>query len=100
MHELGLTRTVLPRTVARVGAALLVAVWLALALAGPGLAATETQPASSSPNVTLIVAGLVGAAIAAVWLLRPSGRKRPPTPPVNSATPAGGRDVGSERLDP
>jgi membrane associated rhomboid family serine protease len=93
------TRTVLLRTVARIGAAVLIAGWLALALAGPGLAATETQPAASSPNVTLIAAGLIGAAIAAVWLLRPSGRKGPPTPPVKSAGEADGRDVDSERLD-
>jgi hypothetical protein len=99
MHELGLARTILLRMVARVGAALLIAVWLALALAGRGLAATETQPAGSSPNVTVIVAGLIGAAIAAVWLLRPSGRKRPPAPPVKSAAPADGGSMDSERLD-
>jgi len=99
MDGVGGTRTVPLRTVRRIGAAVLIAGWLALALAGPGLAATETQPAASSPNLTLIVAGLIGAAIAAGWLLRPSGRKRPPTPPAKSAGEADGRTVDSERLD-
>jgi hypothetical protein len=76
MHELGLARTILLRTVARIGAALLMAAWLTLALAGPGLAATDSGPASSSGNSTVLIAGVIGAVLAALWLLKPS-RARP-----------------------
>jgi hypothetical protein len=88
MHERRLTRTVLLRTVARVGAAAVIAAWLAVALAGPGLAATDSGPASSSSNTALIVAGVIGAAIAGVWLLRPTGRSSKP------------RDAAEQRVDP
>jgi uncharacterized membrane protein HdeD (DUF308 family) len=76
MDGLGLTRGILLRTVARVGAALVLAAWLAVAMAGPGLAATDSGPASSSGNTTLIVAGIIGAVLAAVWLLKPSRGQR------------------------
>jgi len=81
------TRELAFRVTVHVGTAVLIAGWLALALAGPGLAATESGPASSSGNTTLIVAGLIGVAIAAIWLLKPTGKRRPPAEPRANETP-------------
>ena len=97
MARLGITRARVLRTAAQLTGLTLIALCLALAFAGPGFAATETAPTSSSGNTTLIVAGLIGAAIAAVWLLKPS-RKRPGPSTATPDDPAAA-DVRSSETD-
>jgi hypothetical protein len=79
MDRLRIMRGSAVRVLARVAVPFVLAITLGLGLAGPGLAATEAPPAGSSGNTTLLVAGLIGGAIAAVWLLKPSARRRPGT---------------------
>lgn len=80
MGRLRITRGMALRAMARIVVVLIIVASLALALAGPGLAATEAPSTPSSGNTTLLIAALVGGAIAAVWLLRPTGRRsRPPS---------------------
>jgi hypothetical protein len=81
MERLGITRGMALRAVARIVVVALVAACLALALAGPGLAATQGSSTPPSGNTTLLIAGLIGGAIAAVWLLKPTGRR--PKPPAS-----------------
>jgi membrane protein implicated in regulation of membrane protease activity len=76
MGRVQITRGMAFRALARLAVVLLVAASLALALAGPGLAATDAPTSTSSGNTTILIAGVIGAAIAGVWLLKPSRQRR------------------------